>query len=103
MHALFHYLFVQLVVLGMYSVVTPSFATWRFNEGILVSWLNVVNKSMTSSVNFAIHESQLILITLSKFFVNYSVLLWKESSSTLSSKYARLFIFFYERFLTFEH
>ena len=51
-----------------------------------MSWLNVVNKSMTSSVNFAIHESQLILITLSKFFVNYSVLLWKELSSTLSSK-----------------
>lgn len=59
-----------------------------------MSWLNVVNKSMTSSVNFAIHESQLILITLSKFFVNYSVLLWKELSATLSSKYARLFIFF---------
>ena len=94
MHALFHYLFVQLVGLGMYSVVTASFATWRFNEGILVSWLNVVNKSMTSSVNFAIHESRLILITLSKFFVNYSVLLWKEFSSTLSSKCARLFIFF---------
>lgn len=25
-----------------------------------MSWLNVVNKSMTSSVNFAIHESQSI-------------------------------------------
>lgn len=68
-----------------------------------MSWLNVVNKSMTSSVNFAMHESQLIVITLSKFFVNYNVLLWKELRSTLSSKCARLFIFFYERFLTFEH